>query len=60
MWQAAHPQIQRQLKMRVRCQMRDVDWGVIYKEEIIEARRTDESSAEASKNQGWTVGYLCI
>lgn len=40
--------------------MRDVDLGVIYKEDIIEAEGIDGSSAEVDKNQECTLGYLCI
>lgn len=49
MRQAAHPHIQRQLKMRVRCQVRNVGSGVIYKEEIMEATGIDEGSVEVDK-----------
>lgn len=47
-------------KRRVRCQVRNIAWGIIYNEELIEAQGIDESSAEVSKKQGWTLGYLCI
>lgn len=40
--------------------MRAADWGIIYKEEIIEAEGMDESSAEMNKSQEWTLEYLYI
>lgn len=48
---AGSSHIQRQLKMRVRCRRRAADWGIIYKEEMIEAEGMDESSAEMNKSQ---------
>lgn len=40
--------------------MRNIAWGIIYNKKLIEARGIDESSAEVSKKQGWTVGTSAL
>ena len=46
--------------MRLRYQARNIDWRVIYKEEMIEAKGKDENSIYVNQNQEWTLGYLYI